>query len=198
MIKKYVGIVVVIIFVTTLNAWAKLPVIAPERWVDVSGEITQESAHKIVSSLLDLDAKPDPSPIGIRISSPGGSLFAVLAICDVMRNLKHDVITVGIGQIVSGGALILSSGSKRYISKHSMVMLHQPSLAISDWEPSFSEFREFGQTLIKIENQMYSVLAENTGKTEAEIKEEFQKEKWFTAEEAIANGLADELLEKAR
>jgi ATP-dependent Clp protease protease subunit len=196
--KKYLGVGVVIIFVATLNAWAKLPVIAPERWVEVSGEITQGSAGKIVKSLLDLDAKPDPSPIGVRISSPGGSLFAVLAVCDVIKNLKHEVITVGIGQIVSGGVLILSSGSKRYISKHSMVMLHQPSLAIRDWEPSFSEFQEFGQTLTKIENQMYSVLAENTGKTTAEIKEEFRKEKWFTAEEAIANGLADELLESAK
>ena len=198
MIKKCVWLGAVIILVATLNARAKLPVIAPERWVEVSGEITQESAHKVVKSLLDLDAKPDPSPIGIRISSPGGSLFAVLAICDVIKNLKHEVITVGIGEIVSGGVLILSSGSKRYISKHSMVMLHQPSLDIKDWEPSFSEFREFSQTLIKIENQMYSVLAENTGKTAVEIKEEFQKEKWFTAEEAIANGLADELLESAR
>lgn len=198
MIKKYVLVGAVIIFVATLNAWAKLPVIAPERWVEVSGEITQESAHTIVKSLLDLDAKTDPSPIGIRISSPGGSLFAVLAVCDVIKNLKHEVITVGIGQIVSGGVLILSSGTKRYLSKHSMVMLHPPSLAIRDWEPSFSEFQEFSQTLTKIENQMYSVLAENTGKTTAEIKEEFQKEKWFTAEEAIANGLADELLESAR
>ncbi|MQY69785.1 MAG: hypothetical protein GH145_02840 [Firmicutes bacterium] len=198
MIKKCLSVGAVIIFVATLNAWAKLPVIAPERWVEVSGEITQESAHTIVKSLLDLDAKTDPSPIGIRISSPGGSLFAVLAVCDVIKNLKHEVITVGIGQIVSGGVLILSSGTKRYLSKHSMVMLHPPSLAIRDWEPSFSEFQEFSQTLIKIENQMYSVLAENTGKTAAEIKEEFQKEKWFTAEEAIANGLADELLESVR
>lgn len=198
MIKKYVWLGAVIIFVAALNARAKLPVIAPERWVEVSGEITQESAHQVVKSLLDLDAKPDPSPIGIRISSPGGSLFAVLAICDVIKNLKHEVITVGIGEIVSGGVLILSSGSKRYISKHSMVMLHQPSLDIKNWAPSFSEFREFSQTLIKIENQMYSVLAENTGKTAVEIKEEFQKEKWFTAEEAIVNGLADELLESAR
>ena len=198
MIKKCVWLGAVIILVATLNARAKLPVIAPERWVEVSGEITQESAHQVVKSLLDLDAKPDPSPIGIRISSPGGSLFAVLAICDVIKNLKHEVITVGIGQIVSGGVLILSSGTKRYISKHSMVMLHQPTLAIRDWEPSFSEFREFSQTLIKIEDQMYSVLAENTGKTAVEIKEEFQKEKWFTAEEAIANSLADELLEGAR
>jgi ATP-dependent Clp protease protease subunit len=71
-------------------------------------------------------------------------------------------------------------------------------LSIRDWEPSFSEFQEFSQTLTKIENQMYSVLAENTGKTAVELKEEFQKEKWFTAEEAIANGLADELLESVR
>jgi len=198
MIKKCLLVGAVIVFVATLNAWAKLPVIAPERWVEVSGEITQESTHNIVKSLLDLDAKTDPSPIGIRISSPGGSLFAVLAVCDVIKNLKHQVITVGIGQVVSGGVLILSSGTKRYLSKHSMVMLHPPSLAIRDWEPSFSEFQEFSQTLTKIENQMYSVLAENTGKTATEIKEEFQKEKWFTAEEAIANGLADELLESAR
>ncbi len=198
MMKKCLLVGTVIVFVATLNAWAKLPVITPERWVEVSGEITQESAHNIVKSLLDLDAKTDPSPIGLRISSPGGSLFAVLAVCDVIKNLKHEVITVGIGQIVSGGVLILSSGTKRYLSKHSMVMLHPPSLAIRDWEPSFSEFQEFSQTLTKIENQMYSVLAENTGKTATEIKEEFQKEKWFTAEEAIANGLADELLENAR
>lgn len=198
MMKKCLWLGAVVIFVATLNAWAKLPVIAPERWVEVSGEITQESAQKIIKSLLELDAKTDPSPIGIRISSPGGSLFAVLAVVDVMKTLKHEVITVGFGQIVSGGALILSSGTKRYLSKHSMVMLHQPSLAIRDWEPSFSEFREFGQTLIKIENQMYSVLAENTGKTVVEIRQEFRKEKWFTAEEAIANNLADEILESAR
>ncbi len=181
-----------------LNVNARLPDIDPADWIIISGDITSETAQKVIDNLLSLDTKSGVSPLGIRISSPGGSLFSVLAICDVIKNLRHEVVTVGVGQVLSGAVLILSSGSPgmRYISRHSLVMLHQPSLFIERESLTFREFREFSDTLTKIEDQMYRLLSENTGKPREEIRQLCQKEVWFTAEEVISYGLADHLLEK--
>jgi len=191
------GVVILLAFLV-LNANARLPDIDPADWIIISGDITSETAQKVIDTLLSLDTKSGVSPLGVRISSPGGSLFSVMAICDVMKNLRHEVVTVGVGQVLSGAVLILSSGSpgNRYISRHSLVMLHQPSLFIESERLTFREYREFGDALIKIEEQMYRLLSENTGKPAEEIRQLCQKEVWFTAEEVISYGLADHLLEK--
>jgi len=120
--------------------------------------------------------------------------MAVMAICDTIKNLRHPVVTLALGEAISGAAVILSCGDERFIGDYTMVMLHQPSVIFENWSSNFEELQQFTLALGKIENQMYRLLAQNTGKSEEEIKKLLKKEVWFTAKEAIEFGLADELL----
>ncbi|MBC7189091.1 ATP-dependent Clp protease proteolytic subunit [Candidatus Aerophobetes bacterium] len=182
------------IIIFALSSQAEMPKIRGEDWVSISGEITPEKAEEVITSLITLDSKPVTSPIGIRISSSGGSLMSVMAICDTIKALRRPVVTVGLGETLSGGAIILSSGDRRFLGEHTMVMLHQPTVVIQNWSFSVEELQQLSFTLDKIEDQMYSLLAKNTGKTVEQLKELLKEEKWFTAKEAIEFGIADELL----
>ena len=200
MTKRIVVLVVLGLFFPLISSVseAKMPSIKPENWVVVSGRITDDTARETIESLLTLDAKGEVSSIGLRVYSSGGSLSAVLAICDVIRNLNHPVVTVGIGEVLSGAALVLGCGSKRYLGSHTTVMLHRPNIILGDWRSSVTELREFSKVLSRLEDQMYSILVESTGKSREEICQDLQKELWLTAEEAIEYGLADGLLEELK
>lgn len=184
----------IFLLVLTSFSQAQMPEIEADDWVSISGEIDDAKAEETINALINLDSKPGTAPIGMRISSPGGSLTAVMAICDVMKNLRRPVITIALGEAISGAALILSSGKRRFIGQYTMVMLHQPTIVLDNWASSFEDFRQLTGALDKMENQMYSLLAANTGKSQTEIKEVLKSEVWFTAQEAIEFGLADELL----
>jgi len=200
MIKRIMALVIFCLCFSLITPalGAKMPSIKPENWVVVSGRITDDTAREVIESLLNLDAKPEIPSIGLRLYSSGGSLSAVLAICDVIKNLRHPVVTVGIGEVLSGAVLILSCGSKRYLGAHTMVMLHQPDIILGDWRSSFTELRELTEILGRMEEQMYSILAGNTGKSRSEVRQNLQKELWLTAKEAIEYGLADGLLEELK
>jgi len=180
----------------SLFSHAKMPEIEIDSWVSISGEIDKAKADEVILALMNLDSKPGSAPIGIRISSAGGSLTAVMAICDVIKALRHPVVTLALGEATSGAAIILSCGDKRYLGEHTIVMLHQPTVVFEGWSFNLEELQEFSLALKKIENQMYHLLAKNTGKTEEEIKQALKKELWLTAREAIEFGLADEVLKK--
>ncbi len=193
-----IGIVVFFIFLLFIrtSGWADMPEIDRDNWISISGEIDEAKADETITALMNLDSEPETSPVGIRISSPGGSLMSVMAICDVIKNMRRSVVTVALGEAISGAALILSSGDERFIGDYTMVMLHQPTIILDNWSSSFEDFRQLSGALSKIEDKMYSLLAENTGKTKEEIRKMLQSEVWFTAQEAIEFGLADELLSK--
>ncbi|MBE0477524.1 ATP-dependent Clp protease proteolytic subunit [Candidatus Aerophobetes bacterium] len=195
MIKKIViGLVIFLPLMCASFSFAQIPEIVPDDWVSISGNIDRAKAEEVILALINLDSKPETAPIGIRISSPGGSLMPVMAICDVIRNLRRPVITLALGEAFSGAAIILTAGDKRFIGEHTMVMLHQPAIIFDRWSSSFEDLREFASVLTKIEDQMYNLLAKNTGKSIEEIKQMLKKEVWFTATEAIDFGLADEIL----
>ncbi len=193
-IGKKVILLVIFLLVITGSCWAEMPEIGRNDWVIVSGQIDEGKAEEVVTALINLDSQPETAPIGIRISSSGGSSMAVMAICDVIKNLGRPVVTVALGKAISGAALILSSGDQRYIGEHTIVMLHQPNIVLENWSSSFEDFRQLSKALTKIEDQMYYLLAENTRKPQDEIKEMMKTEVWLTAKEAIEFGLADELL----
>ena len=195
MLKK-IGVVIFLLLVLSFYSWAQMPEIDRDDWISISGEIDSVKAEETITSLINLDSKPATTPIGIRISSSGGSLMAVLAICDVIKNLRRMVVTVALGEALSGAAIILSCGDKRYIGEHTIVMLHQPTVFLENSIFNFDDFIQFSSALIKMEDQMCRLIAENTGKPEKQIRNVLKKETWFTAREAIDFGLADELLSK--
>lgn len=194
-VKLHIGFIVLLLFLGIgTYAGAQMPEIEYGDWVSITGEINNTNAQETISALMNLEAEPATSPVGVSISSPGGSLTAVMAICDIVKSMKRPVVTIALGEALSGAALILSSGDKRYISEHTMVMLHQPNIIFESWSSSFDELRHFSKALTKIENQIYFLLAQNTGKSKEEIENTLQKETWFTSAEAVEFGLADEIL----
>jgi ATP-dependent Clp protease protease subunit len=178
-------------------AVGKAPEITTDSWVTVSGVIDAQLADEIVQQLIALDSQPGTGAIGMRISSPGGSLMDVLGICDVMRSLRRPVITIAVGKAMSGGALILSSGTYRYVGKHSLIMLHRPELTTDNWSFGFKDLKLLEVAFEKIEDQVYRLLAETTNRPESDIRRVLTDEMWFTAEEAVTFGLADGILEQS-
>lgn len=195
MIKKIAFLATAFLLIgCVVPCFAEMPEIERDHWVSISGHIDAKKSEEVILALMNMGSKPGTAPIGIRISSPGGSLMSIMAICDVIKNLRNPVVTVALGEAVSGAAVILSSGDQRFISEHTLVMLHQPTVIFEGWSSDFEDLRQFTSALSKIENQMYNLLAKNTGKSAQVIKQMLKIERWFTAREAIEFGLADELL----
>ena len=185
------------LIMSTTIVTAKTPPISTDSWITVSGVIDAQLADEVVEQLITLDSMPGTGAIGMRISSPGGSLMDVLGICDVMKTLRRPIVTIAIGKAMSGGALVMSSGQYRYVGKHSLVMLHRPELTSDSWSFGFDDLKLLEVAFGKMEDQVYRLLAENTNRPENEIRRVLADEMWFTAEEAVAFGLADGILQQS-
>lgn len=167
-----------------------------DRIIFVGEEINEHTANVVVAQLLHLANEDPDKDIQMYINSPGGSVYDGLAIYDTMNYIKPDVQTVGIGLQASMGAFLLSSGAKgkRSILPNSRVMIHQPSSGtqgkVTDQEISLREALELKQKLAE-------VMAKNTGQKLAKIKADMERDFWMGASEAVAYGIADEVINKA-
>jgi ATP-dependent Clp protease protease subunit len=167
-----------------------------DRIIFVGEEINEHTANVVVAQLLHLANEDPDKDIQMYINSPGGSVYDGLAIYDTMNYIKPDVQTVGIGLQASMGAFLLSSGAKgkRSILPNSRVMIHQPSSGtqgkVTDQEISLREALELKQKLAE-------VMAKNTGQKLAKVKADMERDFWMGASEAVAYGIADEVINKA-
>ena len=155
------------------------------------GDVNDMTALSAVSQINYLASKRK-SPIKIVINSGGGSVTAGLAIYDAMKAAPCEIITVATGVAASMGAFLLSAGTvgKRYVTPSAEVMLHQPSAGtqgrVSDMEINVEHF-------IRVKQKINSILSQNTGKSEEEIKRDLERDCWMNAEEAVAYGIADKI-----
>lgn len=159
-------------------------------------EINQDTANLIVAQLLFLQSEDSKKPIQMYINSPGGSITAGLAIIDTMHHIKPDVHTICIGVAASMGAVILSQGAKgkRFALPHSEVMIHQASGGVEGQASNIVITAEF---IIKLQNKLYKLLAESTGKTTKQIEKDADRDYWMSADVALEYGIIDEIIEKA-
>ena len=163
-----------------------------KRTVFLKGEVTDESAMDIILQLFYLDSVSSEDVI-LYINSPGGSVTAGFAIYDTIKNMKCDVVTVGVGMAASMGALILSSGTKgkRYSYRHCNILLHQiiggAYGQATDVEIAFHNIQKRKKTVNEI-------LAENTGHSIAEIVKDTDRDNHMSAEEAKEYGLIDGII----
>jgi ATP-dependent Clp protease, protease subunit len=157
--------------------------------------VNEHTANLVVAQLLYLESKDPNKDITLYINSPGGSIYAGMAVYDTMQFVKCDVSTVGIGVQASMGAFLLSSGTKgkRYVLPSASVMIHQPSAGtdgkITDMEIDLKQ-------VIAQKHRLHQILADNCGKTKAEIDRDADRDYWMTAEEAVKYGLVDKVIEK--
>ncbi len=150
-------------------------------------------ANVIQAQLLFLESTDPKRDVQLFINSPGGSVIAGMGIYDTMQYVSPDVATICTGMAASMGAFLLSSGAKgkRSALTHSLIMIHQPS---GGMQGQFSDM-EISYKLIKnLRHSLYSIMAENAGKTFEEIERDSDRDNWMTSTESKEYGLIDEVL----
>ena len=154
-----------------------------DRIIFLGEEVTDVSANLVVAQMLFLEAEDPGKDIHFYINSPGGSVSAGFAIYDTMQYIKCDVSTICIGMAASMGAFLLSGGAKgkRLALPNAEIMIHQPIVA---------------ENILKTRNKLNEILAANTGKSVEEISRDTERDNYMTAQEAVAYGLIDSVVEK--
>src|SRR3954463_11843832 len=168
-----------------------------DRIIILGGAVTDETANAIIAQLLFLSNDDPKTDIQFFINSPGGSVSAGLGIIDTMKYLRCDVATTCIGMAASMGACLLAAGTKgkRACLANSQVMLHQPLIGGVLQGPA-TDLGIEAQHMLRLRDRLYKLMAEYTGKTKDVIHRDFDRNKWLFAEEAIAYGCADKILER--
>lgn len=161
------------------------------------GVVDDKSAKDVVTKLLLLDADKPGEEIKLYINSPGGVVTSGMVMYDTMQMIKSPVSTICMGLAASMGSILLSGGTKgkRYIFPHGEVMIHQPSIGGYIQGVSTDLEIQAVQTK-KVKEISANILAKNCGKSFEQIMKDFDRDHWMNAEEAIAYGIADKLLDK--
>lgn len=157
----------------------------------LTGEINDMMAEVVIAQLLYLDSLGKEEPVHIYINSPGGSVTAGLAILDTMRLVKSKIYTYCIGLAASMGAVLLSSGDKRYIVPHAEVMIHQP---LGGTKGQASDIEIAAKHISRTKNILNTILAENCHKPYDDVSRDTERDNWKSAEEALEYGLVDMII----
>jgi len=163
------------------------------RVIFLVGEINYGSATGVIMRLLYLQNQKKGVDINLYVNSHGGSVDDTLAIYDTIRYLSCDVSTYCIGRAQSGGAIVLASGAKgkRYILPHARVMIHQPFGGVYG---QTSDVQIQAEEILRAKRQLNEILARHTGKSVQQVEEDSERDRFFSAAEAKAYGLVDEVL----
>ena len=165
-----------------------------DRIIFLSEEVNDTTASLIVAQLLYLEAQDPDKDIQFYINSPGGSVTAGMAIYDTMRYIKCDVATICVGMAASMGAFLLSAGTKgkRLALPNAEIMIHQPSAGT---QGQITDMAIHMKRLQTIKERMNRIMAENTGRSIDEVTAACERDNFMTAEEALAFGLVDRVLD---
>jgi ATP-dependent Clp protease protease subunit len=168
-----------------------------DRIIFLGGQVDDDSANLIIAQMLFLSNEDNTSDVHFYINSPGGTITAGLAIYDTMRFLRCPVATYCVGQAASMGAVLFAGGEKgkRFILPSSRILLHQPLLSGEMVAPA-ADLEIEAKEILRLRSRLYRILAEHTGKTEAKIEKDCDRNLWLEADESVAYGLADSILRK--
>jgi ATP-dependent Clp protease protease subunit len=166
------------------------------RIIFLGSEVRDENANAICAQMLLLNAEDPNRDIFLYINSPGGSVDSGMAIFDTMQWISNDVATVAMGLAASMGQFLLSAGQKgkRFALPHSRIMMHQPSGGLGG---TASDIRIQAEQSLHIKKTMSGLIAEHTGQTVEQIEKDSDRDRWFTAEAALAYGFIDHVYERA-
>lgn len=177
---------------TAVDVYSRLLI---DRIIVLGEEINDAMANTIMAQLIYLNSQDNKKPIQMFINSPGGSVSAGLQIYDTMQIIKAPIHTICTGMACSMAAVLLAGGEKGYRGAlpNSEIMIHQPSGG------SYGQAKDIeiaNAQIQKCKYKLYSLLAEDTGKTIKEIKKDSDRDYWLTAEEAMKYGIIDKVFDK--
>lgn len=166
-----------------------------ERIIFLGTGINDEVANSVVAQLLFLDKEDSNKDIQMYINSPGGSVYAGLAIIDTMNYIKAPVATIAIGSAASMGTMILTSGTKgkRFALKNSTIHIHQP---LGGAEGQASDIAITAKEILRIKDLLRDILVEQTGQTKEKIEKDMDRDFFMTASDAKEYGLIDKIIQK--
>ncbi|MGX7582927.1 ATP-dependent Clp protease proteolytic subunit [Candidatus Vidania fulgoroideorum] len=163
------------------------------RIIFLSGEINDNLSNFIILQLLYLESIDKDKDINIYINSPGGSVNSGMAIYDVMNYIKPNIRTFCIGLAASMGAFILSSGKKgkRFSLKNSRIMIHQP---YGSFKGQVSDIKIQTKEIIYLKKKINRILSKNTNQNLKKIKNDTNRDKFFSPKKALKYGIIDKIL----
>ncbi len=164
-----------------------------ERIIFLGQQVDDVIANQICAQLLLLAAEDDSRDINLYINSPGGSVTAGMAIFDTMQFVECDIATYAMGLAASMGQFLLSAGArgKRYALPHARILMHQPSAGIGGTASDIAiQAEQFKLTKV----QMAELIAEHTGQTVEQIQADSERDRWFTAQQALEYGFVDHVV----
>ena len=166
-----------------------------ERVVFLVGPINDTVANVVVAQLLFLESENPDKEIHLYINSPGGSISSGMAIYDTMQFIKPDVSTLCIGIAASMGAFLLQAGAKgkRFVLPNSTVMIHQP---LGGFQGQATDIEIHAKYILSLRERLYILMAQHTGRSIEEIARDSERDKFLNAEESVAYGLVDKVLDK--
>src|SRR5437879_5723495 len=166
-----------------------------ERIIFIGTPIDDMVANVTVAQLLFLQSEDATKDINMYINSPGGSIYAGLAIYDTMQWLKPEVSTVCMGMAMSMGAVLLTAGEKgkRFCLPNSTVLIHQP---LGGAEGQAADIEITAREILRLRRSIYDILAKHTGQTMERIQQDADRNFYMTAEQSVEYGLVDEVLGK--
>jgi ATP-dependent Clp protease, protease subunit len=165
-----------------------------ERVIFLVGPVNDMSANLVVAQLLFLEAENPDKDISLYINSPGGSVTAGMSIYDTMQFIKPDVSTLCIGQAASMGAFLLAAGAKdkRFSLPNSRIMIHQPS---GGFQGQSTDIEIHAKEILYLRGKLNEILAHHTGRTADEIDRDTERDNFMSAEQSVAYGLIDKVIE---
>ncbi|AIA67128.1 ATP-dependent Clp protease proteolytic subunit [Streptococcus equi subsp. zooepidemicus] len=167
-----------------------------DRIIMLTGLVEDNMANSVIAQLLFLDAQDNTKDIYLYVNTPGGSVSAGLAIVDTMNFIKADVQTIVMGMAASMGTVIASSGAKgkRFMLPNAEYMIHQP-MGGTGGGTQQTDMAIAAEHLLKTRHRLEKILAQNAGKTIKQIHKDAERDYWMSAEETLAYGFIDEIME---
>ena len=164
-----------------------------ERVIFLVGPVNDHSANLVVAQLLFLESENPDKDVALYINSPGGSVYAGMAIYDTMRFIKPEVSTLCTGLAASMGAFLLAAGQqgKRFSLPNSRIMIHQPS---GGAQGQASDIHIQAREILDLRARLNQMLAEHTGQTVERIEIDTERDNFMSAPDAVAYGLIDKVL----
>jgi ATP-dependent Clp protease, protease subunit len=167
-----------------------------QRIIVLGQQVDSEISNRIAAQMLLLAAEDGEADISLYINSPGGSVPDGMAIFDTMQFIPCDVATYGMGMAASMGQFLLSAGTpgKRYALPHCQILMHQPSAGVGGTE---SDITIQAELFRRHKREMAELIAEHTGQTVERIMTDFDRDRWFSAQEALEYGFVDHVVSRA-
>jgi ATP-dependent Clp protease protease subunit len=165
-----------------------------DRVVFLGGVVDEESANLIVAQLVHLESDDPDKDIHLYINSPGGSIYAGLAIYDTMQFIRPDVQTICYGVAMSMGSLLLAGGApgKRLSLPNSRILIHQPS---GGFEGQSTDIEIHAREVLALRARIDEIYAQHTGQTIERVHDDMERDRFFKPDEALEYGLIDRVID---